>query len=453
MTVTIPETPEELTEMLGDSAKMQDLMKEKKFGEFVKAYSDKVAKKDPGIMQQITEEKERSQQTLAAVLKEFGTGNTKRPNLGNLNFTEAPRNTLYNKRAPGAKVDESGLLTEPGDFLNYYRTIWHRNNTAEALENRAKLDKIRNDYGTTAPSDGGFLVPETLRAELLRVSLETAVVRSRARVIPMDALRVPFPTIDATSHASNVHGGVTGYWTEESAVLTESQATFGRVVLQANKLTAYAEVPNELFAESIISFAAFVEQVYPEAIAWFEDIGFFNGSGAGEPLGFLRAAAAVETAKEGGQPADTIVWENIVKMYARMLPTSLGRCQWIANIDTFPQLATMSLSVGTGGSAIWLNNGTAGPPMTILGRPVVFTEKAPTVGDAGDINLVDFSYYLIGDRQSMTGMTSPHYKFPTDQTAIRFTQRVDGRPWITNAITPQTGTNTLSPFVKIAARA
>ena len=180
-----------------------------------------------------------------------------------------------------------------------------------------------------------------------------------------------------------------------------------------------------------------------------------NGSGVGEPLGVLHAdnAAAISVAKETGQAAATIVWENLVNMYARMLPTSLGRAVWVANIDTFPELATMSLSVGTGGSAIWLNNGAAGPPMTILGRPVIFTEKAITLGTVGDINLIDFSFYLIGDRQVMSAKSSEHFKFQNDQTAFRIIERVDGRPWLAAAITPQQGSNTLSPYVKIATRA
>jgi HK97 family phage major capsid protein len=140
-------------------------------------------------------------------------------------------------------------------------------------------------------------------------------------------------------------------------------------------------------------------------------------------------------------------------MYSRMLPSSLARAVWVAHIDTFPELATMALAVGTGGGPIWLNNGVEGPPMTILGRPVIFTEKAETVGTAGDVNFVDFGYYLIGDRQIMQAETSPHFKFQNDQTAVRFIQRLDGRPWLESALTPLKGSNTLSPFVKIATRA
>jgi HK97 family phage major capsid protein len=84
---------------------------------------------------------------------------------------------------------------------------------------------------------------------------------------------------------------------------------------------------------------------------------------------------------------------------------------------------------------------------------VIFTEKMETLGDAGDIAFVDLSYYLIGDRQQMSAMTSEHFKFSTDTTAYRIIQRVDGRPWLKSAITPHKGSNTLSPFVKLAARA
>ncbi|QYN26693.1 phage major capsid protein [Amycolatopsis sp. DSM 110486] len=442
---TIPTNAAELEEMLADSAKMQDLLKDTaKFGEFVANYGRTVMNKDDEIGKQVKAE---TQRVLAEWLKENGAKQLKNLNLSPETSPNRQHAAQYNAKAPGAKVD--GVVDNWADFM---RATWHRASTPHALGMQAKLHDIRNSFGSTIPADGGFLVPEVLRAELLRVSLESAIVRSRARVIPMDSLTVPFPTIDSTSNASSVYGGMTAYWTEEGAALVESSAKFGRVKLEAKKLTAYSEIPNELFQDSGISLQALISQIFPEAVAWFEDSAFFSGTGVGEPKGFLNAAAAVSVTAESGQAADTLKWENIVKMYSRMLPTSLGRAVWIANLDTFPQLATMALNVGTGGSAIWLNNGVEGPPAMILGRPVIFTEKAESVGDAGDINFVDFGYYLIGDRQTMQAESSPHYKFQNDKTSVRFIERVDGLPWLQSAITPKKGANTLSPFVKLAAR-
>lgn len=444
----IPSTASELEELLGNPAQMQNIVKDPaKFQELIRNYSKAVMNKDSDLARQVREE---TQIVLAEYLK--ANGQVDRPALNPLDHPGAgtARNALYNKNAPGAVIDN-----EFSNTAEFFQAIWHHSNTLKNNEGiQEKLDRVRrvqNSFGSTVPADGGFLIPETLRSELLKVALESSIVRSRARVIPMETLRVPIPMVDSTSNASSVFGGIVCYWTEEGAALTESQASFGRVVLEAKKLTGYAEMPNELVADAT-AFGSFLDQTFPQAMAWYEDVAFMTGTGVGEPLGFINNPATVSVAKESGQAAATIVWENIVKMYARMLPSSLGNAVWIANINTFPELATMALSVGTGGSAVWLNNGVQGPPMTILGRPVIFTEKSPTLGTTGDIAFVDLSYYLIGDRQVMQAMSSPHYKFASDKTAYRIIERVDGRPWLQSAITPKVG-STLSPFVQLATRA
>jgi HK97 family phage major capsid protein len=454
-TTTIPKAPQELEEMLGDPARMQEVFKDKAaFGEFIRNYAQNVLNRDTDIARQVQEE---TQRVLVNWLRENQGDNVRRLNLSPdqpVASLAQQRNKLYNAKAPGATIDNA--KSRPEGSADFFQAIWHHVDTlsnASALRVKAaEWQKIQNSFGSTVPADGGFLIPETLRSELLSVALETAIVRPRARVIPMESLRVPFPAVDDASHVSSVFGGIICYWTEEGAGGTESQASFSQVALEAKELIAYSEAPNALVADAP-AFGAFIDQVLPEAIAWYEDDAFINGSGVGQPLGFRNASAVVSVAKESGQAADTIVWENIVKMFARMLPSSLGRAVWLASIDTFPELATMALSVGTGGSAVWLNNGAEGPPMTILGRPVIFTEKCPVLGDAGDLNFVDFGYYLLGDRQTMQALSSPHFKFSSNKTAYRVVERVDGRPWLNSAITPKNGGPTLSPYVNIAARA
>jgi HK97 family phage major capsid protein len=140
-------------------------------------------------------------------------------------------------------------------------------------------------------------------------------------------------------------------------------------------------------------------------------------------------------------------------MYSRMLPQSLGSAVWVVSPNTFAELATMALSVGTGGGPIWLNNGVQGPPATILGRPVVISEKVSALGNEGDVNFIDFSYYLVGDRQAMTVSSSEHFRFQNGETSFKFVERLDGRPWLQSALTPRNGGDTLTPFVSLAERA
>lgn len=460
--IKIPDSPAALEEMLSDSKTMLKVFEDKgAFGELISKYARVVLDKDQEIATQVREE---TQRQIAEFLREERPESIVRPTMGFEQDTfhreaqslawQRPlvaqkKQGLYNPRAMGAKIDKE--FSGSGE---YFQTIWHE--AQRDAPTQAKLSRLRNAFSSTVPSEGGFLIPEILRSSLEAVALEMSVVMPRARNIPMDSLRVPFPAIDVTSNASSVFGGIVAYWTEESAALTESQASFSRIVLDAKKLTAYTTVPNELLSDSIVSFEPLINQLFPEALAWYKDIAFMKGTGVGEPLGALSAnnPAIQVVAKETSQLANTIVWENIVKMYARMLPSSLGRAVWVCSIDTFPELATMALSVGTGGAPVWLTNGADEAPMTILGRPVIFTEKAPgTLGSQGDISFVDFSYYLVGNRQVMSAMSSPHFRFQNDQTAFRIIERIDGRPWIQSAITPQNGSNALSPFVQLAVRA
>lgn len=447
----IPASQPEFEEALNDTARVVAMLRDGSFKDFVKGYVQASAKADPDILAQVRDETQRG---LTSWLKEQEEKNAAAASI-NLSWDEPVGNrrarrvkaSRYNPKALGARLD--GEFEDTSDFLRY---AWDRNTTPE---NVARRMKIQNSFGSTVPSDGGFLIPERLRAELLRVAVESAIMRQGARTIPMDSLRVPFPTIDSTSNATSIHGGVVAYWTPEGGTLTESQARFGRVVLEAKKLTAYADVPAELLQDSIISLAALIEELFPEAIAWFEDVAFLRGTGVGEPLGILDAGntAMISVAKESGQAADTIVLQNILKMYARMLPSSLGRAVWTVPPGAFTELATMALDVGTGGSAVWLTNAADGPPMTILGRPVIVTEKVPKLGDAMDIGFIDRGYYLIGDRQEMRAASSTEYRFGNDEVSYRVIERVDGAPWIKSAITPRNGGDTLSPFVTLAERA
>src|ERR1044072_1952536 len=96
---------------------------------------------------------------------------------------------------------------------------------------------------STGPADGGFLIPEELRSDLLQLAMEDTIVRWRAQVIPMSSLALPIPTVDETSRVSSLFGGIIAYWTEEGAAATESQARFGAVRLEAKKLVIYCEAP------------------------------------------------------------------------------------------------------------------------------------------------------------------------------------------------------------------
>jgi HK97 family phage major capsid protein len=200
-----------------------------------------------------------------------------------------------------------------------------------------------------------------------------------------------------------------------------------------------------------------MESLFREEFAFKGQDLAINGSGAGEALGVMAAPCLVTVAKETNQVADTILFENLVKMKARVRLRSRNSLVWLANQDVEPQLYTLSLPVGTGGSVMPVyipsQNQDSGVSGTLLGVPIVFIEHCATLGDAGDILLGDWSMYYAANKGGIESASSIHLKFDYNQTAFRFVTWFDGQPRVKSALTPYKGSNTVSPFVALAARA
>ncbi len=372
----------------------------------------------------------------------------------------APTNSLdrargkYNIDAPGAGMDDyyQSNNLHPGHWLQAAVRGRITDKVAGIKDWRAKIEEVTAAYGSEVGSEGGYLMPEQLRSELMSVPLESSIVRPRATVFPMSTRTLEVPSIDVTSHASSVFGGVSVTWGNETSTLVESNAQFATTKLEVTPLTGMTRIPLDHLADTQF-VGAYFTQTFPPAITFEEDFQYLVGSGVGRPQGALNSTAVVEVAAEGGQSAGTVVYENLVNMYARMIPSSLGTAVWVVSQDAMAELMTMALSVGTGGSAVWLTNAAQGPPLTIFGRPVMSSEKVPALGTAADVSFMDFSKYLIGDRQTMTIDDTDQEAWLTRQRTFRIVQRVDGRSWVKSALTPKNGSsNTLSPFVTLAAR-
>lgn len=452
----IPTSAAELEEMLNTPAVIKDVMIDpEQRAEFLRKYAIASMQKDGSLKAQINE------QLQVQMADMFADNDRKIPRAALVNgkpqltgggtaAIARGKGAVYNKFSAGAAFENAYSDNDRFGSIGEYCQAIREEARPSSLKHRAdllrKLENVRqfqNSFGSEDPGAGGFLIPELMRSELLQLALEQAIVRPRATVIPMSTLRVPIPTVDDTSHVSSLFGGVTFYWAEESASITESQATFGRIVLDAKKLTGFFKVPNELLADAP-AFSGWFDTRIPQGLAWAEDVAFMTETGAGTPEGFIGSPAYVKVTRTG-----TFNWANLTTMYSRMLPTSLPSAVWIAAIDTFPTLAQLTLST----PGIWMGGYGAppaaeAPPITIMGRPVYFTEKVSAAGTSGDISFVDLSYYLIGDRQAVAVSASEHFAFQNDQTAYRIIERVDGRPWLQQPLTPHNNSsNTLSAYV------
>lgn len=296
--------------------------------------------------------------------------------------------------------------------------------------------------------DVGYLLPPQYAAQLFDQALEDEIVRPRARPEPMmsDSKSIAGFTADDDSVGPF---GITGGWTAEAATIGTQKPTIRAIQLHAKKLAALAQLSNEALADGA-DVGTQLSQALTRALSWHLDLAFLAGTGAGMPLGVLNAPCTVVVSPEGGQAAATITYTNLVKMFARLLPGSVRNAVWAANVSAIPQLLSLTIAVGTGGSAVPVLSESNGE-FRLLSRPVLFTEKLPALGQQGDILLADFSYYAVGMRAELVIERSPHLGFDSDTTWYRAKLRADGQPLLDKPFTPKNG-STLSPFVVLGPR-
>lgn len=204
--------------------------------------------------------------------------------------------------------------------------------------------------------------------------------------------------------------------------------------------------------------ARYVNSKAPEKIEWKVSDAIINGTGVGQPLGIMNSPGTIVVPKASGQAADTVVFQNIVDMWARMYSASKRNAVWLMNSDAEAVLPYMKfIDQGSGNAVpVYLPPGglSASPYASLYGRPVITSESMPALGDEGDIVLADMKQYLTlvkagGIRQDV----SIHLFFDYDITTFRFVMRVGGQPWWNKPIERPNGGASRGFFIKLGARA
>lgn len=326
-----------------------------------------------------------------------------------------------------------------------------------AMHQKRNIKAAASGGNEALPAEGGFLVGTDFVAGIVQRMYDNSLAARCARMgITAASNAVKINGIDETSRADGSrYGGVRGYWVEEAGTITSSKPKFRQIEFQLKKLAALAYATDELLADAP-ALESIITTVVSGELGFKLQDALINGDGAGKPLGILESPCLVTVSKETGQAADTVVLENISKMWARMWAPSRANSVWLINQEMEPQLDLLAVPVGTGGAPVYMPPGglADAPYGRMKGRPVIAIEQCQALGDAGDIILADFSQYMLVDKGGVQSASSMHVLFTTDEMTFRFIYRVDGQPLWNSALTPFKGTSsTLSPFVTLAARA
>jgi HK97 family phage major capsid protein len=351
--------------------------------------------------------------------------------------------------------DPKGGFNFVGEYMKavYGAHAAQRNGTA--IDKRLLIGAAAPGAGTFANEgsggDGGFLIPPEFGKEIFQLSLgDNSFIDMTDKVI-VSGNSMSFPRDESTPWSTN---GVNAYWQGEGKVGTTSKPNVTYEALRLKKLMALVPVSDEML-EDTNAMASYLPKKIGSAIQWKTNEAILFGTGAGLPQGAMNSGAVITVAKDSGQAASTLSAMNLANMIARLPEGSFGSAVWIINNDVLPSLFTLTL----GGFPIYMPAGAGvgaiqgSPYGSLLGRPVIVSQHANTFSSAGDVMLVDLSYYqTITKASGVQTATSMHLYFDADATAFRTTFRVDGQSKISKAIDPAKGTAKLSPFVQLGAR-
>jgi HK97 family phage major capsid protein len=317
-------------------------------------------------------------------------------------------------------------------------------------------------------ADGGFLIRKDYSAELFKEAFEVGQLTSRCDTTPIgatsDGLEVVY--IDETSRATGSRwGGVQVYRAAEAETVTGThKPKLGKWECRLEDMLGIAYLTERLIADGGAMVDVY-RKGFIEEFSFMADDEIYRGTGAGQCLGLMNhiwnstlgIGSVVQVAKETGQLADTILAENIDKMWAKVLPRSKANGVWLINSECTPQLNQMQIGTGASGALVYMPpGGLSGLPYgTIKGRPVIEIEHASALGDAGDITYADLKQYKLITKGGIEEAESMHVRFLYNERAFRWVSRFNGAPKLKAAITPYKGASgsKLSHFVTLAARA
>ena len=323
-----------------------------------------------------------------------------------------------------------------------------------AVNNRgvAPDRRLSKDLEEGVGSAGGFLLPELFEADLMDLNLSEEIIRPRCKVYGIPRAKgnsISIPAYEDTTHATGI-AGVRAYWTQEKGALTESTPTLRKIFMSVEKLTCLTDSSNELISDSFIPISEMVGYLFKAVIGYKFDEVAINGVGGGIPLGIRNSPAVITIAKESGQDADTIIYENIINIFSRLPVNSFKKPStiWISSISNIPELMKIGIKLGTSGVWIPIFVQETGKYF-ILGKECLFSEHASLLGEEGNLMLCDLSQYALAIKEGIRIESSIHDKFTTDMSTFRAVIRFAGQPLINSALTLADGSTTVSPFIQL----
>jgi HK97 family phage major capsid protein len=329
---------------------------------------------------------------------------------------KAKTEALETAAARPGKVDGNELSPESKAFRDY-------------LAKGAFPADERKDMSTGSNPDGGYLVPDVMRAGIQKRLRLTSPVRAVANVVSF---------IGGSYDILVERGDAGSGWVGELSTRSETDTpTINRISISLHELAAMPKVSQRLLDNASFDIEGWLTGYVADKFARDEATAFISGNGVARPKGFLSypiattvdASRAAETlqyratgtsgAFDATNPADVLI-----RTFYDLNPGYQANAAWMMANSTMALVAIMRDSNGYLLREIL--NGDGSLVRTIQGRPAYSAEDMPAIGaNSVSVALGDFGMgYTIVENPGITVLRDPFSAKPN--VLFYTTKRVGG---------------------------
>jgi len=267
-------------------------------------------------------------------------------------------------------------------------------------DNKYALENLQQKMmSTVSDADGGFLVPRLMSDTMITRIFETSPMRQLANVVNIGTKSIEFPIDD---------NELTCAWGAELDLLTDTTTPkTGKLEITAHELYARPSATSQMLEDSQLDIQAWLAGKVADKFSRTQNTAFVNGSGVGQPQGFLtysnysqagvyerNKVEQIASGSDGAITADSLIsLQNSLKEAYQSNGTFLLKRSSFGAIKKLKS-STNEYLLGLG------LNGSAMQELQLLGRPVVFADDMPAIS-SGSLSVAygDFrSGYQIVDR-------------------------------------------------------
>lgn len=256
---------------------------------------------------------------------------------------------------------------------------------------------------TQSDPDGGFLVTSDMNGRVIKKVFETSPIRTVASVqaVSSDALEGTFDDDEATAS-----------WVSESGSRSSTaNPKIGKWRIPVFELYAMPAATQRLLDDANINIETWLADKVADKFARTENTAFVNGTGVGQPRGFLTypsgttLRSTIEQTASGSSAA--LVADKLHAHVYSLKEVYRRQAQWGMSRTTMGLARQLKDSFG---QYYWQPNYQAGQPATLLGYPVnEFNDMPDPASNSLSVAFADWAEaYQIVDRIGLRVLRDPY---------------------------------------------